>query len=139
MATRFWFSNWQVSGIVTAMSGLPVDIFDPTGGLLYGLFGARPNWRRANARTAKTSVPVGYYFNPSAFSQAMVQPGQPIPSVHDLMAVVDPAAELVPNRQRGPQCSARTQSEQFGFFCGKAIPTELNRRPSSSTPTSSTY
>src|SRR5712691_1624185 len=93
-ARRFLFSNWQMSGIVTAMSGLPVDIFDPTGGLLYGLFGARPNWAPgATAKIAKNSVPAGYYFNPSAFSQAMVQPGQPIPSVHDPTAVVDPAAE----------------------------------------------
>jgi hypothetical protein len=93
-ATRHLFSNWQVSGIVTAMSGLPVDIFDPTGGLLYGLFGARPNWApAANAKIAKTSVPAGYYFNSSAFSQAMVQPGQPIPSAHDPTAIVDPAAE----------------------------------------------
>src|SRR6266567_2494792 len=50
-ATRLLLSNWQVSGIVTAMSGLPVDIFDPTGGLLCGLFGARPNWApEANAK-----------------------------------------------------------------------------------------
>ena len=71
-----------------------MDIFDPTGGLLYGLFGARPNWAPgANAKTAKNSVPAGYYFNPSAFSQAMVQPGQPIPSVHDPTAVVDPTAD----------------------------------------------
>ena len=39
------------------------------------------------------NVPRGYYFNPSAFVQALVQPGQPIPSAHDRTAVVDPAAE----------------------------------------------
>jgi hypothetical protein len=38
-------------------------------------------------------VPPGYYFNPLAFSPAMVQRGQPIPSAHDPTAVVDPAAE----------------------------------------------
>jgi hypothetical protein len=66
---------------VIAMSGLPVDIFDPTGGLLYGLFGARPNWAPgANRRTALNNIPMGYYFNPSAFVQAWVQPDQPIPS-----------------------------------------------------------
>ena len=93
-ATRLLFSKWQVSGIVTAMSGLPVDVFDPIGGLLYGLFGARPNWApRANAKSAKNNVPADYYFNPEAFSQAVVQPGQPIPSVHDPNALVDPAAE----------------------------------------------
>jgi hypothetical protein len=56
------------------MSGLPVDIFDPSGGSLYGLFGgARPNWAQgASRRTAITNVPQGYYFNPSAFVEATV-------------------------------------------------------------------
>jgi len=123
-ATRLLFSNWQVSGIVTAMSGLPVDIFDPTGGLLYGLFCARPNWApAANAKIAKHSVPAGYYFNPSAFSQAMVQPGQPIPSVHDPTALVDPVAEagtdignVGRNVLRGPNQS------NLDFSVGKRFP-----------------
>jgi hypothetical protein len=84
---RLLFSNWQVSGVVTAMSGLPVDIFDPSGGSLYGLVGARPSWvPGANRKTAMSNVPPGYYFNPSAFAQATVQPGQPIPSAHDATA-----------------------------------------------------
>jgi hypothetical protein len=37
-------ANWQVSAIVTLMSGLPIDIVDPQGGNLYGQTGARPNW-----------------------------------------------------------------------------------------------
>jgi len=123
-ATRLLFSNWQVLGIVTAMSGLPVDIFDPTGGLLYGLFGARPNWAPgAKAKIAKNSVPAGYYFNPSAFTQAMVQPGQPIPSGHDPTAVVDPAAEagtdignVGRNVLRGPGQS------NLDFSVGKRFP-----------------
>jgi hypothetical protein len=87
-AGRLLFSNWQLSGIVTAMSGLPVDVFDPTGGLLYGLLGARPSWApRANRRTALNNVPAGYYFNPTAFVQAWVQSGQPIPSAHDATAL----------------------------------------------------
>src|SRR5439155_16361004 len=66
--TRMLFSNWQVSGIFTAMSGLPVDIFDPGGGFLYGLFGARPNWATgADSKTVMDNIPKGYYFNPSAF------------------------------------------------------------------------
>jgi hypothetical protein len=129
VATWLLFSNWQVSGIVTAMSGLPVDIFDPTGGLLYGLFGARPNWAPgANAKTAKASVPAGYYFNPSAFSQAVVQPGQPIPSVHDPTAVVDPTVEagtdignVGRNVLRGPrQCNV-------DFSMGKRFPLTESR------------
>src|SRR5438874_2255849 len=92
-AARLLLSNWQLSGILTAMSGLPVDIFDPGGGLLYGLFGARPNCTAgANSKTVMDNIPKGYYFNPSAFIAALVQPGQPIPSAHDRTAVVDPGA-----------------------------------------------
>jgi hypothetical protein len=93
-ATRLLLSHWQLSGIATAMSGLPVDVFDSTGGFLYGLFGARPNWAPgAKRKTAMSNIPAGYGFNPSAFAQAIVQPGHPIPSAHDLTAVVDPALE----------------------------------------------
>jgi hypothetical protein len=82
------FSNWQVSGIVTAMSGLPVDVFDPTGGSLYGLAGGRPSWALGgNRASAMSHVPSGYYFNASAFTEAMVQPGQRIPSAQDPTAL----------------------------------------------------
>ena len=83
------FSNWQLSTIFTAMSGLPVDIFDPAGGSLYGLFGgARPNWAQGASRsTATTNVPQGYYFNPAAFVEATVLPGQPIPSANSPTAL----------------------------------------------------
>ena len=81
-------SNWQLSGIVTAMSGLPIDIFDPSGGFLYGQIGARPNWAWGASRTtARTNVPHGYYFNPSAFAQALVSAGNAIPSAHDSTAL----------------------------------------------------
>ena len=87
-ARRLAFSNWQLSGIVTVMSGLPADIFDPAGGSFYGLFGARPNWTPGASRaTAMRHVPAGYYFNPSAFTEAIVQPGQPIPSAHNPTAL----------------------------------------------------
>jgi hypothetical protein len=83
-AANWLLGNWQVSGIVTLMSGLPIDIVDPAGGTLYGLTGARPNWvPDANRQTAMRNVPPGYYFNPYAFAMAIVQPGQPIPSAHD--------------------------------------------------------
>jgi hypothetical protein len=83
-----FLSNWQVSGIVTAMSGLPIDIVDPGGGSLYGIAGARPNWAPgANRQTAMNNIPAGYYFNPDAFARAIVQPGQPIPSAHDPNAI----------------------------------------------------
>src|SRR4029077_2071556 len=85
---RLLASNWQVTGIVTAMSGTPVDLFDPLGGSLYGLAGARPNWAPgANRRNALSNIPKGYYFSPAAFAVATVQPGEPIPSAHDPTAL----------------------------------------------------
>ena len=87
-AANWLLANWQVSGIVTLMSGLPIDIVDLSGGTLYGLNGARPNWAtRANRQTAMNNIPPGYYFNPYAFALAVVQPGQPIPSAHDPNAI----------------------------------------------------
>jgi TonB-dependent receptor-like protein len=80
------FSNWQVAGIITAMSGLPIEIVDTGAGSLYGLSGggnplARPNWAPGATRsTATTNIPAGYFFNPFAFARPVVLPGQIIPS-----------------------------------------------------------
>ncbi|HZI51699.1 MAG TPA: hypothetical protein VFE29_07740, partial [Terriglobia bacterium] len=80
------FSNWQTSGILTAMSGLPVDIVDTGAGSLYGLAnGSNPLARSsfapgATCRTARENVPAGYFFNPLAFRSPVVLPGQTIPS-----------------------------------------------------------
>lgn len=66
------------------MSSLPVDIFDPPGGFLYGLFGTRQSWAPGpNRRSATNSILPGDCFDRTPFTQATVQPGQPIPSVHD--------------------------------------------------------
>jgi hypothetical protein len=83
---RLLLSNWQLSGIIVAMSGLPIDIVDTGAGSLYGLAGgsnplARPNWAPGATRiTASVNIPAGYFFNPSAFSRPVVQAGQLIPS-----------------------------------------------------------
>src|SRR4030095_7715243 len=75
---------WQVAGIITAMSGLPIDIVHLNSGSFY--FGAnsglsRPSWAPgATRRTAMTNVPAGYYFNPLAFNRPGGQEFQPIPS-----------------------------------------------------------
>jgi len=77
-------SGWQFSGVLIAMSGVPVDIFDPFGGSLYGLVGARPSWvAGAGNSSAGTNIPAGYAFNPYVFTESIVQPNQPIPSAHD--------------------------------------------------------
>jgi len=81
---RLLFSNWQVAGIITAMSGLPIDIVDSNAGSFYlgpnnGL--SRPSWAPgANRSTATSNIPAGYFFNPFAFARPVVLPGQPIPS-----------------------------------------------------------
>ena len=107
---RALLSNWQVSGLVIAMSGLPIDIVDPTAGFLYGLDGARPNSAPgANRKTATGNIPPGYYFNPFAFSLPAVQPGQPIPSAHDPTAIAPDGGtdigNLGRNVLRGPSQS----------------------------------
>lgn len=82
------FSNWQLSGLLTAMSGTPVDIVDITGGSLYGIFGARPSWAPGkNRQAAMANIAPGYYFNPTAFTAAAVLPGSAIPSAQDPTAL----------------------------------------------------
>lgn len=80
---RFLFANWQMSGIVTAMSGLPIDTVDSGGGTFYlgPLGGGRPNFAPGTTvATAMSNIPPGYYFNPFAFARATVLSGQIIPS-----------------------------------------------------------
>ena len=83
---RWLFSNWQLDGIITAMSGLPVDVLDGGAGSFYGLTGGnnalvRASWApSATVATARSNVPAGYYFNPLAFARPVVLMGQVIPS-----------------------------------------------------------
>lgn len=83
---RSLFSNWQIGGIVTAMSGLPIDVLDGGAGSFYGLTGGnnalvRASWAPgATAATARTNIPAGYYFNPLALMRPVVLSGQVIPS-----------------------------------------------------------
>jgi len=83
-AGRRLFSHWQVAGIVTAMSGLPIDIVDSNAGSLYlgsnnGL--SRPSSVPGATRsTATSNIPAGYFFDPFAFARPIVLAGQLIPS-----------------------------------------------------------
>jgi hypothetical protein len=85
-ARRLLLSNWQMAGIITAMSGLPIDIVDTSAGSFYGLNSginalARTSWAvGANASSAMSNAPIGYFFNPFAFIRPVVQVGQLIPS-----------------------------------------------------------
>src|SRR6185295_18022237 len=79
-AGRLLFSNWQIAGIITRMSGLPIDIVDSNAGSFY--FGqnnglARPNWAPgATSSSATSNTPAGYFFNPFAFFRPIVLTGQ---------------------------------------------------------------
>ena len=81
-----WVEGWQISGILTAMSGEPIDIVDTGAGSFYGLADgasplARPNVIDGqNCDTATRNIPTGYAFNPFAFARPVVQQGQMIPS-----------------------------------------------------------
>lgn len=79
-AGRLFFSGWQMSGIVTAMSGLPIDVIDSGAGTFYlgpgG--GGRPNWVSGVSPTS--GIRAGYYFNPFAFARPVVSAGLVIPT-----------------------------------------------------------
>ena len=85
-ARRLLVSNWQMAGIITAMSGLPIDIVDSGAGSFYGLANggsplARPSWAPgATLATATSNIRAGYFFNPLAFIRPTVLPGQAIRS-----------------------------------------------------------
>ena len=83
-AGRLLLSNWQMAGIITSMSGLPIDIVDSNAGSLYlGANNAlsRPNWAPGETRSSATSnIPAGFYFNPRAFARPRLTGGQAIPS-----------------------------------------------------------
>jgi len=97
------FSDWQVAGIIVAMSGIPIDIVDTLAGSLYGLDRgasplARPNWAPGATRsTATHNIPPGYFFNPVAFSRPIVQAGQVIPSSKDGALAGDPGGTDIGN------------------------------------------
>jgi hypothetical protein len=78
---RLFFSNWQVGGIIVAMSGLPIDIADTGAGSFYGLSGGSNPLARPNlVGDPHSNIPPGYFFNPFAFARPIVPTGQVIPS-----------------------------------------------------------
>lgn len=85
-AAKYLFDGWSTSGILTVMSGLPIDVVDTGSGALYGLAGgssplARPSFAPgASCASAQQNIPAGYFFNPFAFRSPVVLAGQPIPS-----------------------------------------------------------
>jgi hypothetical protein len=83
---RLAFWNWESSAILTAMSGLPIDIVDTGAGSFYGLDkGANPLARPSlvagmTCKNATQGALPSYFFNPTVFARPVVQAGQAIPS-----------------------------------------------------------
>jgi hypothetical protein len=51
----FWrplLSDWQISGVITAMSGLPIDVVDSGAGSFYGLDGGSPLARPSSSTSS---------------------------------------------------------------------------------------
>jgi hypothetical protein len=118
-AGRLLLSNWQVAGIITAMSGQPFDIVDSAAGSFY--FGAnsglsRPNWAPGSTRsTATSNVPPGYLFNPFAFVRPVVQIGQPIPSSNGV-ALAGAQGTDIGNVGRNVLCGSRQINVDFSLI-----------------------
>ena len=109
---RMAFWNWQSSAILTAMSGLPVDIEDTGAGSFYGLAnGASPLARPSlvagmTCKSATQDVPGGYFFNPTVFARPLVQAGQSIPSsggIATASAIGTDIGDVGRNCLRGPR------------------------------------
>ncbi len=78
---RLFGSNWQVGGIIVAMSGLPIDIVDTGAGSFYGLAGGASPLARPNVvGDPHRNIQAGYFFDPFAFARPTVPAGQLIPS-----------------------------------------------------------
>jgi hypothetical protein len=73
-------ANWKLAGIITAMSGLPIDVVDTGAGSLYGLSGGSSPLARSNLVSEPPNAPQGFFFNPYAFARPVLPAGQPIPS-----------------------------------------------------------
>src|SRR5207245_1153144 len=107
---RLLFSNWQVAGIITAMSGVPIDIVDTNAGSFY--FGpnnpaSRPSWAPGATRSsAMSNIPAGYFFNPFAFVRPVVSTGRVIPSSNGTAIAGDTGTDfgsIGRNVLRGPK------------------------------------
>ena len=109
---RLAFWNWQSSAIISAMSGLPIDIEDTGAGSFYGLAnGANPLARPSlvagmTCKNATQNVSAGYFFNPTVFARPIVQPNQGIPSsggIATASAVGTDIGDVGRNCLRGPR------------------------------------
>ena len=105
--------GWQISGVLTAMSGLPIDIVDTGAGSLYGLSGASSALARPNVVGSASAAPAGYFFNPFAFARPVLAAGQPIPSSGGAF-IADGAGTDIGNTGRNVLRGPRQTMVDFG-------------------------
>ena len=117
--------NWQSSAILTAMSGLPIDVVDTAAGSFYGLAnGANPLARPslipgANCGDATHAVVPGYFFNPSMFARPVVQAGQVIPSSGGIATASATGTDI---GEVGRNCLRGPNQANFDFSLAKFFP-----------------
>jgi hypothetical protein len=122
--------NWRSSAILTAMSGLPIDIVDTGAGSFYGLWnGASPLARPSlvagmSCSNASQNVPTGSFFNATVFARPTVQSGQPIPSSGG-MATASAAGTDIGNV--GRNCLRGPRQVNVDFALGKLFPLAESR------------
>jgi len=122
--------NWETSGILTAMSGLPIDVVDTGAGDLYGLAkGTNPLARPSlvagmSCQDALRNIPDGYFFNPGVFARPLVAAGQPIPSSSGT-ATASVAGTDIGNVDR--DCLRGPRQVNLDFSIAKLVPLAESR------------
>jgi hypothetical protein len=124
--------NWRSSAILTAMSGLPIDIVDTGAGSFYGLSnGASPLARPSlmpgmSCTNANQNVPAGWFFNATVFARPTVQSGQPIPS-SDGTATAGPGPVGTDTGNVGRNCLRGPRQINLDFALEKLFPLAESR------------
>ena len=124
--------NWETSGIVTAMSGLPIDIVDTGAGGLYGLAkGTNPLARPSlvagmSCQDALRNLPDGYFFNPGVFARPLVAAGRPIPSSGGT-AIAGPGPAGTDIGNVGRNCMRGPRQVNVDFALAKLFPVAESR------------
>jgi hypothetical protein len=122
--------NWKTSGILTAMSGLPIDVVDTGAGDLYGLAkGTNPLARPSlvtgmSCQDALRSIPHGYFFNPGVFARPLVAAGQPIPSSGGAATASTSGTDI---GNVGRNCLRGPRQVDLGFALAKLFPLAESR------------
>jgi hypothetical protein len=122
---RLVFWNWQSSAILTAMSGLPIDIEDTGAGDLYGIAKgtnplARPNLVAGmSCRDALRNIPDGYFFNPGVFARPLVAAAQTIPSSGGTATASAPGTDI---GNVGRNCLRGPRQVNLDFSLMKSFP-----------------